>query len=323
MGDFYIRRCDNCGGTLKWDTRTRSLVCESCKEESKPMSFNDTSDASSFSDYECPGCGAPIMMEPNSINSTCPYCGNKLILKSEISNQRAPDIVVPFFLTAEDAQKEILGHVKNQWFIPKKVKNNCSLDMIKAVYAPFWLYSCKATASGIGKKVEVEFENIPGKGTAQIRNSEADLVFPYDVGRADTFSPDYLLGYQAENPSENKDKSIRRIKRKAIRSIRSKFHEYSAQCPKTTYQDEQISYGLFPIFIYRVRLYKKTYHYVVNGQTGKVVGKLPYDFIIAKTSMIYGVIVAAITIIGTTLGQAAMNPEIIDLLESICAGGMK
>lgn len=52
-------------------------------------------------------------------------------------------------------------------------------------------------------------------------------------------------------------------------------------------------------------------------------GKLPYDFIIAKTSMIYGVIVAAITIIGTTLGQAAMNPEIIDLLESICAGGMK
>lgn len=323
MGDFYVRRCDNCGGTIKWDTRKRCLVCESCRRESKPMPYHDTSDASSFSDYECPGCGAPIMMEQNSINTTCPYCGNQLILKSEISNQKAPDIVVPFFLTAEDAQKEILDHVKNQWFVPQKVKRNCSLDMIKAVYAPFWLYSCKATASAFRKKIDIEFENIPGKGTIQIKNSEADMVFPYDIRNADKFSPDYILGYQAETPSENDDRIIKRLKKKALISVKSKFSEYSAQHPKITYSDEQISYGLFPIYIYRVILYKKTYHYVVNGQTGKVIGRLPYNFIIAKTCMIYGVIVAAIPLICLLFGQSDMSQKLLYALQDIYTGGIR
>lgn len=311
MKDFYTRQCNHCGGKIKWNPHERKLVCEYCKQEEKIRYDYDTTNAfQAFSDYECPNCGAPITMEKDSINTNCPYCGSILILKSEVSNNKKPDLIIPFFLTAEDAQNEILNYVKRQWFVPKKAKENCSLDMIQALYAPFWLYDGTVIASGIGKKVEMDFHRVPGKGTTKLQNCESDLLFPYDYRKDHDFSPDYVFGYQAETASEDKDKILKRIRKQVKRSTKKKFGEYSVNPPRIQYMNESVQYGLLPIYIYRVQMHHKLYHYVVNGQTGKVVGKLPYKLVVAKTSLVYGLVMFILSGIGMLLTSSSMFAEL-------------
>ena len=43
-------------------------------------------------------------------------------------------------------------------------------------------------------------------------------------------------------------------------------------------QRNQIRYALFPVWVYRYRYGSKEYPLYVNGQTGKVVGEIPFDY---------------------------------------------
>ncbi len=70
--------CPNCGGNLRFDIPTQSLVCDYCHTQLNPYSYQKDHDAVETSTYDvniftCPQCGGEIlsmrMLQPDSVVS--------------------------------------------------------------------------------------------------------------------------------------------------------------------------------------------------------------------------------------------------------------
>ena len=57
--------------------------------------------------------------------------------------------------------------------------------------------------------------------------------------------------------------------------------------------EDQVAYALAPVWILTTRYQDKPYTFMMNGQTGKMVGTLPYDN--QKSLMVMGALAAILT----------------------------
>ena len=96
---------------------------------------------------ECQTCGASLLVDPNQRTATCPYCASPQVMERPPQMDRpAPHFGVGFTMTKEGAQgsvKEWLG--RRSFFVQSGVKGG-TVDSIKGVYTPAYLYSAMATS---------------------------------------------------------------------------------------------------------------------------------------------------------------------------------
>jgi hypothetical protein len=133
------------------------------------------------------------------------------------------------------------------------------------------------------------------------RGLPADLaagVSKFETGALVTYAPQYLQGYSAESyqielrdawRSAQQDigaQQVQRCKRDVPgdtqRNLRA-THQYS---------NARFKHVLLPIWIAAFRYNDKVYRFLVNGQTGRVVGKAPYSA--GKILLLVGIIAAVI-----------------------------
>ena len=69
--------------------------------------------------YNCPDCGAQVIADENTAATFCVYCGSVAILKSKLTGNFAPDIIIPFSKEKEDADKEFANLAKGRPLVPK------------------------------------------------------------------------------------------------------------------------------------------------------------------------------------------------------------
>ena len=63
----------------------------------------------------CKNCGAPAGFDIINQTYRCPFCGSKLIGRDFSCPEQMPELIIPFFITPEEARQRLLdwGH-KNQ-----------------------------------------------------------------------------------------------------------------------------------------------------------------------------------------------------------------
>ena len=130
----------------------------------------------------------------------------------------------------------------------------------------------------------MSFRNIPADASKKFDDKLMDSIEPFNTDEATAFSPAYLAGYLAEKYdvsfAECMPRADERIKNTSVNLLKSQVKDYkSVNVQTSNYQKMQSGgkYALFPVWLLNTTWNGKKFTFAMNGQTGKMVGDLPFS----------------------------------------------
>ena len=259
--------------------------------------------------YNCPSCGAELIMDGTTAATSCPYCGNPSIIPGVFTETLKPDCIIPFKLDKEDAKQALKNYYKGKKLLPKAFAEKNHIEEIKGVYVPFWLFDGKADAdmSFRGTRVftrvmgdwqytttehyrlrragTVDFQMIPVDASSKMPDEHMDAVEPFDYRDMVPFSNAYLPGYMANKYDVSAEDCAKRADERAVNSAVSMVQQTAgagyASCvlesKHVSVRRGNVKYALLPVWMLSTRWNGQNYLFAMNGQTGKLIGDLPVD----------------------------------------------
>ena len=325
-------KCPNCNGAVTFDAAAQSLICPYCgaeldvqslaaaeaelaqEQESEAIDwgFQGTEWAEGEQNglfvYTCQSCAGEIVGDQTLGATSCPFCGNPVVMTSMFSGTLKPDAVIPFKVVREQALDALKNHYKKKVLLPKVFKDENHLDEIKGVYVPFWLFDADADAHirydattvrswsdtnynytetchyDVIREGNIGFNHLPVDGSEAVDDVLMESVEPFAFNEAVAFSTPYLSGYFANKYDVNAEDSIERANERFKNTTAAAFREtvgaYSTVTPKYTnikLKGGRITYALMPVWFLATSWNGENFLFAMNGQTGKLVGNLPVD----------------------------------------------
>jgi DNA-directed RNA polymerase subunit RPC12/RpoP len=293
------------------------------EEADENMTATDESDSGDLVVYRCSHCNAEVVTSRSTIATVCAFCGEALSITNKMVDNFRPDCVIPFKITKEEAVKLFEEYAKKGVLTPKDFSKIKEVEKVKGMYAPFWLHSFKndstaivtaikrdSTRRGYDKiekqhiyEIDIDstanFENVPADALRNISDELMSSVEPFDYSTLDKFSPAYMTGFYAEEYNEDGETTFTKAKERADKAMQEKIIScvkgYSSTSVKTynsNISNRSKKYTMLPVWLFNVKYNGQNFSFAINGQTGKVAGKLPK----CKKLMIkYGVITFLVT----------------------------
>jgi len=316
-------KCDSCGTDMDMEAfKAYDEALKASENNTNSESVFDYYEKTELTEeeasaYVCESCGGEIVTDANTVATECPYCGNTAIVATRLKNALHPNFVIPFKLDKNGAKKALQDFYKNKFLVPKVFKENKHFEDMIGLYTPFWLYDSDTNSTGIYNATKVKswtqgnkrytktdyykltrtgdmkFEKVPANASRKF-DGEATIeaIEPFRYQDLQPFSMAYLSGFLADkydiDALELKPRVRKRIQASIDRSLRSTTTGYatvSQQSLQVQYTNSEIQYALFPLWILNTKWQQKNYTFVMNGQTGKVVGEVPIDW---KKAMLMG-----------------------------------
>ncbi len=317
-------KCPGCGASLQFTPGAGELVCEYCgthvsveqlEQDQAPADYKVENQVDhskeahgDMNSYVCKNCGAHLIVEKHTSATTCAYCGSPAVIEERLEGVLKPAGVIPFKINKEQAKEMFRKWICTGFFTPSVFKKQASIEQIKGIYVPFWLYDYEAEADAaadctrvsterrgdyrythtdhyhVERRVRSQYEKIPADASEKMPDDVMDRMEPYNYGEIVDFSMPYLSGYESEkyNYESNDVSMVKRIEDRVnsyiYRDLQSTVNGYTG----VTYLRKDISlrrkqakYTLFPVWILTYRYLNQNFMFAINGQTGKQVGKLP------------------------------------------------
>lgn len=323
-----IFSCKNCGGNVVYSPEQFKMYCPYCGSlesgEKKTTGKSLTT---------CISCGGEIEVSDFTAASRCPYCDSYIIYDERVTGEYTPHLILPFKIGKEATKKLLRTKFKSSVFAPDDFLTDARLNSMEGMYVPFWMYDYHANChfDGEGTKVrhwcsgdkeytetsvyhvvrdmEVDFDKLPADASEAMPDSVMDLMEPYDYKALETFKEEYMSGFYAERYNKEaalyEDRAKDKAKDAATKLLRQSISGYNVGAAaggmQVQVQNEKISYALLPVWIYRYKYINAEYCFHINGQTGKIVGKVPIS---KKKVLGYGATVfASVTAIMAMISQ--------------------
>ena len=323
-------KCPCCGGAIEFNSSVQKLKCPFCDTEfdvsslvqydndlksEKPDEMNwerEINEADETYDditsFVCDSCGGEIVGDKTTAATSCPFCGNPVIIKSRLSGALKPDLVIPFKLDKNAAKAKFIEHLKGKRLLPKVFKDENHIDKIQGIYVPFWLFDADADANirykatrvrtwsdsrydytetkfySVIREGALSFDSVPVDGSVKMADDLMDSIEPYDLSEAVDFQTAYLAGYFADRYDVSSKESINRANKRIKTSTEEAFKDtvqgfatVTTESSSVSLSNQKVKYALYPVWILNTTWRNNTYTFAMNGQTGKFVGNLPLD----------------------------------------------
>ena len=330
--------CSSCGSTF----RPEEIESEAkdYRQDLKAESMNEIhgTKLEEFMDcyvYTCSECGGEIIVNGTEASTTCVYCGNPNVVFSRIARQRCPEYILPFSITKEQAIKLVHEKISKGIFVPKRIKN-FSPDCVRGIYIPYWIVNAEyADAIVIRGKIKrgkysytyyygragsLPLKNYPMDASRVLSDNSSSKLEPFNFSHMKPFDEDYLAGFYS-NVSDVTYSDVRSavykraqelFKEDALNNIRARELKITDSCPSPSFRlDNDMIYAMLPVWFITFDHKKKHNTILVNGNTGKVVGGIPFNkklFFALLFSLGIIVTVAAYYVIGITWAFAPSSP---------------
>ena len=285
--------------------------------------------------YTCPNCGAEIITDDTTAATFCFYCHNPVILKGRLSGGMAPDKVIPFSIPKEKVKEQLISWCKSKKYIDDGFFSEMQLEKLTGVYFPFWLVDSDVRATMTAKSnslkvwvvgdieyTETSVYALTRSGDVKLSEitvkaldrKDAELlngVYPYDMSGLKDFNMSFLSGFMAEkrniekNAAEPQANEI--IRSAAEGQLEGTLSGYGTVTGQNMAVDEVKSdwkYALMPAWTMTYRYKGELYYFAMNGQTGKIAGRVPVSR--KKTNRLMWTITAACLVIGALIGGLAI-----------------
>ena len=335
MSDINEYKCPSCGGAIEFDSHSQKMKCPYCDTEfdletlkkydeqlsKEAEQKDDISDwqtdpgkqwqegeTDGMNVYTCKSCGGEIVSDENTGATSCPYCGNPVILTERFRGALRPDMVIPFKLDKKAAKEAYYKHIKGRPLLPKVFRRENHIDEIKGIYVPFWLFDADVAADARYKATKVRvwsdsdydytetsyysvdrsgnmsFVSVHVDGSSRMPDDLMESIEPYKVADAVEFQTAYLSGYLADkydvDAQQSTDRARERMKESAQDVLRDTVKGYASVIPENTnvrISGGDAKYALYPVWILNTTWRGKKYIFAMNGQTGRMTGDLPVD----------------------------------------------
>lgn len=324
-----IRTCKNCAGKLAYDIAQKALVCEHCgstysvedydsdpETEASELPLIKTEGMVNCKIFSCSACGAEISVTDTEASTFCIYCGNPTIIFSRVGKFKKPDKIIPFKITKEEALELVRKKLNKGLFIPKAIKD-FEPELLRGIYIPYYISNVEYDSSMIlssvqksGKHSHTYYHKRSGyitlpwvttDASSTLNDSTSQRLEPYVVKECVSFDEDYLVGFYSDI-SDVKSKDATRLAQRRAREVYNEemlnsIPGSSKKIVKERYRAEvyeQPTTAFFPAWFLTFRYQDKPYTITINGQTGKLVGGVPWN----KT--LFTILTVILSIIFTT-----------------------
>lgn len=287
----------------------------------------------------CKACGAETVYDFNDIASECPYCGSNQIMEQETQVKvMAPGGVIPFQLDSKAASGRFKSWIKGQFFCPKQAKESAKPKSFTGIYLPFWTFDSNTFSSYTGQYGKVRhrrtrdgktvsetqwyptgghyslfIDDVLVSGSSRQNEQMLNQIEPFDTTKVVAYKPEYLAGFTAERYAvkvkdawETAKGKINTILKRDVESKIQKEHGTTLTRfvqLNTTHKNITYKYILLPVWISSFKYNGKIYHFMINGQTGKVSGQAPISW--PKVILTVAALIAFFLLIHTMLNADA------------------
>ncbi|MBQ1396572.1 MAG: hypothetical protein IIY84_04610 [Eubacterium sp.] len=335
MAALQEYKCPCCGGAIRWDSAAQKLKCPYCDTEfdvgtlqqfSLEQEKNEEAadegitldgeagtewsgtETAGLRAYVCESCGGEIIADENMASTSCPYCGNAVVVPSQFRGILRPDLVIPFKVDKKAAKEGLRRHMQGKKLLPNVFKSENHIDEIKGVYVPFWLFSASTEADAnytgtmvhawsdrdnnytetsyfsVTREATLQFANLAIDGSSKMDDDLMDSIGPFDFSEARAFSTDYLAGYLTDKYDVDAGESVGRANERIRHTTRQMMAQTVNGYANVTenrcnirIHNANAKYALYPVWVLNTRWRGDIYTFAMNGQTGKFIGNLPAD----------------------------------------------
>lgn len=273
--------------------------------------------------FRCENCGAKVVLDKNATADVCPFCGTSYVVPIEEQAGIKPNVVVPFALGKDEALERVKTWAKKSLFAPKAFKKNLKAEKLKGVYMPCYtfdsqtfstydgrigIHHTRTVGSGKNRRTETwtEWRHISGRfnrffndiivssvNKLDQRSLERLGDFPAEANRV--YEDKFLYGfmsYGSERPitdcwTDAKSIIDGVLEREILNQYRHDVVAYlnvSTSHAAVTYKLE-----LLPVYVGNFVFNKKPYNFLINGLSGKIVGKLPKSPLKVSIAVLLGI----------------------------------
>lgn len=321
-----IFKCKNCGGNAVYSPEHKGMYCPFCDSEKSEQRTNDA-----YNIQVCPNCSGELEIAEHTSALQCPYCDSYIILNDRVEGEYLPSKLIPFKYSKEMVKNLVKDKFKKCIFAPTDFLSEAKLNSMRGEYIPFWMYDynthCDYRGEGVKirtwrtgnvehtetsyysvvRDMDITYQDIPVDASVKMPDSIMDLMEPYNYGEMVDFAPEYMSGFDGEKYNMSSDLVESRAKEKMAASANTLVNQSVSGYVRVTQQMKNIvgnntdtRYCLLPVWKYIYKYNDTEYPFYINGQTGKVIGKVPVS---AKKVWAYGatlwaVLAAIIMLIG-------------------------
>lgn len=257
----------------------------------------------------CKACGGEMVYDALEIAGECPYCGSNQVMEAKTEKTLAPGGVCVFKLDAKQAAEKFRNWIKKRWFCPKEAKETAKPKDFKGVYLPYWTFDTQTTTKysaeyGIRRQKRTKNETVTVTdwykcsgtyhefiddqavcGSSRHENGLLNGVQPFNTADNKAYKPEYVAGFASERYSVGlkdawetaKGKITLRLNRNITKKIMSDYHADDVRFLQISpsFKGIKYKYLLLPVWMAGFKYKEKMYRFMVNGQTGRVSGKIP------------------------------------------------
>ena len=325
-------KCPCCHGAIAFDANAQKMRCPYCDSEFEMeslLAYDDVlqeeqpdqmqwqtqaggswqaGEADHLGVFICQSCGGQIVGDQYTGATSCPYCGNPVVMMGRFAGDLKPDLVIPFRLDKNAAIAALKRHYQGKVLLPKAFKDENHIREVKGIYVPFWLFDADANARirykatrvrtwsdssydytetsffAVNRGGSIGFAGVPVDGSSKMEDTLMEAIEPFDLTGAVDFQTAYLAGYLADRYDVDAQQSIQRanerIKHSTEQAFASTVMGYTSVVPEyssISLTDSNARYALYPVWLLNTEYNGKRYSFAMNGQTGKLVGDLPMD----------------------------------------------
>ena len=159
-------KCPQCGASdITYDIDNKKLKCNFCQclfdgeivnEKDKSLdklsgeirssSLKDIKEGNDIITLKCDNCQAKVVINTKeSQNVRCHWCNSILSLNSQVDNGAVPDMILPFSVKKEEAEKKIDYYIsKHRFFADRSFKKEHNDNSVKGVYFPYIIVDSNA-----------------------------------------------------------------------------------------------------------------------------------------------------------------------------------
>ena len=290
----------------------------SSENEEEEYSIYDSKETMQFKIYTCTSCGAELAVSDTEVSTYCAYCGQPTIVYSRVSEELKPDYIIPFKITREQAIEQIRKKIKRGGLLTPKAVKNFEIEKVRGIYIPYWLFNVhyrnnqklyvtekgRDHSTGYWLTAECDFVRLSCDASSRLADESTQRLEPYNYKELKEFNAAYLSGFYAERydmPANVLKKTMQKrcdelYDARVNRELNVENNAYkSVKVNHPKYEVQKAKYALFPAWFLTFRYKDEPYTILMNGQTGKIVGAVPFSF--WKASMIYVVVAAVIAIL--------------------------
>lgn len=316
-----LDRCTVCRAMLDEE----DLFCPNCGTETPSRASVDDHGTSKSAGgfvathhFECQGCGASMSYDASAQTLRCPFCGSSKLDERQDVKTVAPQRVVPFAVSKDNAMRSLRSWLKQGFWRPGDLSDSAVVTKMTAVYVPYWVFAARAFCYWTADSNQTppgargnwcphsgehrgEYSGMLVGASGALTPGETSALCPFDLSLG--VPPDQV---DLENVVYEQFRVQRKYARPLARQgfenlIRQECQRYvpgSCRNMKVNAQFEGLTSEavLLPVWIMAYRYQDRVYRFLINGQTGQATGQAPTSW--QKMVLVAAIVVVSIGLIG-------------------------